>query len=369
MTTPTRQHHCFSPSKLAYLEQCPHYEGRNETSPAAELGTRQHRALELMVDDPTLGDEEAAAVARCAEVVGAIRAELGAGLELKEEYLSIDDADTTGGYADLILLSPDKTRAAVIDFKFGKHQVEDAERNLQGIAYSLGAFRRFPEIGYVEVTFLQPHIDYRTAHTWTRADVPALYARVCRVVGQATFARHDPSFSNAIPNFPSCLFCRHVAECPKLAEIAIKITHMFYPLSIPADLTPSKLHSDRDTQDGLRLATIVKTWAEAFRARVTDRVICGDAELPAGLVIETQSRRSLRDLKIFREIALRHMAPEAYDATLEPTLGAVEKVVSDAAPRGSKKVIVKAFQQELLDGGAVVQGDPYSFLKADTKLE
>lgn len=364
-----RKHHEFSPSKLAYLEQCSHYASRDESSPAAELGTRQHRALELMVDDPTLGDEEAAAVARCAEAVDKLRAELGRGLELKEEYLSIDDADTTGGYADLILISPELSLAVVIDYKFGKHQVEDAETNLQGAGYCLGIFHRFPGVERVRVVFLQPHIEYRTEHTFCRTDVPALYSRVCAVVERAKAARLDPTFAEASPTFPVCMFCKNLSDCPKIAEIAITVANMFHKISIPPDLTPSKLLNARDTQDGLRLVSVVKVWADAFRARVTDRVIRGDAELPAGFVIATSSRRSMKSLRLFREIALRHIAAEAYDATLEPTFGAVEKVVAAAAPRGSKVAAVEAFQQELLDGGAVTQGAPFSFLKPDTKAE
>lgn len=361
-----RPHHPFGPSRLAYLEQCAHYEGHDVSNPAAELGTRQHRALETMLDDNTLGDEEATAVARCAEAVDKLRAELGGGSELREVYLSIDDADTTGGYADLILLSPDKTQAVVIDYKFGKHPVEDAETNAQGVAYSLGVFHRFPTVERVRVVFLQPHIEYRTEHTFCRADVASMLARVNWIVAEAKFARTDPTFANAKPNFPSCLFCRHNVECPKLTELAIKIAHMFYPLEIPADVTPSKLHSDRDTQAGLRLASVVKVWAEAFRARVTDRVIRGDANIPEGFTIATQSRRSLKDPKLFRELALKYITPEVYDATLEPTLGAVETAIEDATPRGSKTATVKAFQDELLHGGAVSQGQPYSFLKPDT---
>lgn len=361
-----RKHHEFSPSKLAYLEQCAHYEGHDVSNPAAELGTRQHRALETMLDDPTLGDEEATAVMRCAEAVEQLRAELGGGSELKEVYLSIDDADTTGGYADLILTAPGKSHAVVIDYKFGKHQVEDAETNLQGVAYALGVFHRFPAAERVLVVFLQPHIDYRTEHTFCRADVPALYSRVCTVVERAKAARLDPTFSKASPTFPPCLFCKSLANCPKIAEIAIRISHMFYPLNLPSDLTPSKLHSDSDTLIGLRLASVVKVWADAFKSRVTDRVIRGDAKVPEGFEIATQSRRTLKDHKLFRETALRFMTPEAYAETLEPTLGAVEKKIADAAPRGNKTAVVDAFKGELVESGAVTQGEPFSFLKAAT---
>ena len=48
----SRGHAEFSPSSLKYVAACAGYEGRDGTSPAAEMGTRIHEALEIF--DPSV---------------------------------------------------------------------------------------------------------------------------------------------------------------------------------------------------------------------------------------------------------------------------------------------------------------------------
>jgi len=49
------------------------------------------------------------------------------------------------------------------------------------------------------------------------------------------------------------------------------------------------------------------------------------------------------------------------------TFGGLEDLISEKAPRGSKKAALVEFKKALEDSGATEKGQPYTFLKAVSK--
>jgi hypothetical protein len=116
---------------------------------------------------------------------------------------------------------------------------------------------------------------------------------------------------------------------------------------------------------GMRLTGLVKTWAEAYRRQVTNRVLEGQADMPEGYRAQQGcSSREIIDLATFKKIVLRYLTQEEFDSTVSVTLGAVEKLIMDKTPRGSKETTVKIFGGELLEQKAVKSGNSFTFLKA-----
>jgi hypothetical protein len=401
-----RSHHRYSPSTLQNREACPCYTGRDGTHVRAIAGTLAHGVVETGKDDNKLGDEDALAAAECLDFVESRRVLLEEAREaaikqwvktaihptssgnlfppvqeLKEIELAVDDCkfadgstSTTSGYVDRCLIDHTETYAELFDWKFGAWAVEPAETNLQGIAYVLGLFRHFPKLKKIRFFFRQPLIDYNSDATFTRDQVPALYLRVQTVVARARAAKEamdkNPlDFSTANPCVPACNFCGNIGRCPKVTAFACQVGAKFHPIEIPAEISPNAVLTDRDTKFALRLAQVVKVWAESFRAQVTDRVIRGDADLPDDQMIQTQSRRELINKAAFKTTALRYLTEEEYQNTLEVAFGEVEGAISDKAQRGVKKATVEQFQAELIAAGATRKGDPFSFLRAKTKTK
>lgn len=408
----TRVHHPLSPSQLQSLEVCPCYQNRNTESLAALKGTLQHGVTESRQDDNRLSDEEMVAAAECIDFIehhkrlmeeertrdyNAMAHDAGVPvdefplripgvLEITEEYLPIDDErfenvpqfdpktgnttvigfdHTTAGFIDKGLLSWDRKRALLFDWKFGQWAVEDAKNNLQGIAYTLGLFRKYPSLEAVTFFFKQPAINALSSATWGRERVNELYLRVRTVVERAIAARRKGDFTAARPTTPGCLFCAHVGRCPAVAALACKVGAKFYPLEIPANITPTLVQDHANTVLGLRLASVVGVWADAFKRQVSDRVIRRDAPIPPGYSIESRADREIVDTKIFRQVALRHVPEAAYtEMCPPPTFGDLEGKVNEMAPRGSKKASIQLLRDELETAGAVKKGLPYSFLKA-----
>ena len=397
-TTEQRKHHPYSPSTLQSTEACPSYEGQQSETPHERTvaGTIAHGVVESGVDDNRLSDEDAAYAAECLDFVEKRRElleearrkerwrlavefadgdipdayltqaedEVGKVQEIKEAYWPVDEQHTTAGYADHVLISWDGKYAEIIDYKFGRWYVESAHNNLQGIAYALGVFHRFSSVQRIKVLFKQPLLEHVSEAEFTRDAIPALYQRVVMIVERAKRARASGDFANANPGVPICTFCKNIGRCPAVAKLMINVGQKFYPAAVPEDITPSVLLNSRDTLTGLQLAQIAGTWAKAYRTQATDRIIRGDADLPPGHRLEQKSNREIVNMALFKQIAKEYLTPEQLDAISEVGFGKIETIIKDAAPRNHKKEAVEAFGQKLLDSGAVVRGQPFTYLKS-----
>jgi hypothetical protein len=411
VTDAERPHHPFSPSSLQSREACACYRNRNSTHVAAIRGTLQHKVVETGEDDASLGDDEALAAADCLDYYerqkqlleeartraerALIAATQAAGaktyipplpvLDLKEEYLPVDDCDfediintvkvitksTTAGYVDRALIAHDRKYAILLDWKFGMWVVEEADNNLQGISYALGLFKKYPTLEEIKFVFKQPHLDLLTEHTFKRADIPKLYLRVQTVVARAREAYYrveKDDYSMATPMVPACNFCALIGKCPKVANFACNVGAKFHPLEIPSDISPTGIKSGADTVLGLRLAQVMAVWAGAYKTQVTDRVIRqagADGELiaPPGYVVQSRADREIADASKFKEVTLRFLKQEELDPLATYTFGRIEEKIKDNAPRGSKTSTVEQYQTELTNSGAVKKGESYSFLR------
>lgn len=398
--TATRIHHPFSPSTLQNLEACPCYASRADETPHVRTvaGTKAHAVAETGEDDETLSDEDASAAAECLDFVEQRRRvfqaeadlarrseETAASIrvcpdffkvtELKETYLAIDDIEfsdcegTTAGYVDHVLISHDRRYAEMFDWKFGMWPVTEAGDNLQGIAYSLGLFKRYPDLQQVRFFFKQPHLGLVSEAVFDRAKIPALYLRVQTVVARAREARAKGDFSYSRPAVPVCNFCSNLGRCPAVAAFACHVGHKFHPLAIPADITPTMLQDASQTSLGLNLCSVLKVWCGAFRRQITDRVLRREAPLPPGQRIVQMTKREIIDMTKYKEVALQYLTADEFETTLETSLGAVETLVQDKAPRGSKSALVSEFKDKLKSAGAVRDREPFSFLRPCAEKE
>jgi hypothetical protein len=380
-----RPHHPYSPSWLQSGEACPCYRSRESKHERTIAGTIAHKASEKQEDDDRLSDDDALAVAECLDFYESRLSELqgvAAGfanakvIKGAETYLPIDDLvfpdceATTAGYADKWLYVPALRYAEIIDWKFGMWPVEEASNNLQGMAYAMGIFRKFPDVESVRVFFKQPLINYLTDHTFTRADLAVIYLRIQTIVATARIARaksETGDWSDAKPSYPLCNFCANLGKCPKVLEFACKVGHKFHPLGIPADVTPSLVQDPQNTKLAMELASTLKVWCDAFKRQVNDRVMRGDAVIPDGYGMQTMQKREMVDLSKYKEAARMYLSKREWEDCLDTTFSDVEKKIALKAPRGSKEVTVREFQAHAAEMGATKLGEPFSFLKVKSE--
>jgi hypothetical protein len=381
-TETTRLHHPFSPSTLQYREVSPYWTPDNKGETDASLaGTAQHDATEdsIDIDNPKLADHEADAVKMCKEYRDALIASRPGCHVLKEVYLPIDNAKvtddkghefvgTTGGYADLAIVSADKKSADVVDWKFGLWSVEPTENNLQGMAYLLGLVHLYPSLEEVTVHFCSPHRNEIDTHTFKREEFPALLLRVKTVVARAiTATRADRDTSKCPPSVNTCLWCGNKGTCQALAGFAIKLGKKYSPLSIPDEVTPSLINNAQQATHTMELAQLMETWGKAVRAQITARVIEdeNDVWMPAGYKLVEKSDRDIVDAKKVEEIARKEfgLSDAAIDAAKSIKLTPLNKAIADANKRGEKKEAQARFRDMLLSVGATKENPSIYFLE------
>lgn len=404
-----RVHHPFSPSSLQSREACPKFQNRNSTNEAAVFGSIQHDAVERGQDDSRLSDDRASAVANCMIFCEERAFSYPGGKILKEVYLPIDEEvvvitvtsierfdiftedgqvcpgfrqgkvehrvfeGTTAGYLDFAVISADETEADIVDYKFGRNAVTSAEDNLQGIAYMLGLKKMFPKLLKCRVSFIQPHIDEMSEHTFDLSDTSELYLRIRVVVGRSIAAAANPlDFSSARPNVGTCLFCALVGKCPAVAALALKTSAKYKPLAIPENVNPTTLNNPSDVDMGLRLADVMKVWAEAFRRQATEKTIENMDFVPEGYTLVTMQKRKILNSRNFAKIAKDFLPVtvwEEVDNLFDIPITPVEELISASAPRGSKEATVEAFGAKLIEAGVVELGNPFAFLRQSKKSD
>jgi hypothetical protein len=266
-----RKHHRFGPSKLPYTEACPGFTSTDGTSEAAEQGTRLHeiadeivkhwkatktplfQLLDTYCKTNPVDDDERGLLAFCFKELNKwidrtniVENEI----EIKVIDYSVPETDEsrtlTAGFLDLLLIFG--TTALLIDWKFGWIPVAPAPSNLQGRAYALGAFLKYPRLDKIGVMFVQPKLGGLSETLYTRSDVPQMYKTIRDTINSALIVRRDPvNTTHLLKTGDYCTYCAKAKDgtCPakmrQLALVASQRAEMPLPnFNVEALDTPEK---------------------------------------------------------------------------------------------------------------------------------
>ena len=366
-------HHRFSPSTLNDRAVCPGWdkdEGGDTTR--ADEGTRLHAVCQTR-DFTGLDDEQKQAVGLCLRYIDALLPR--ASVKMEERNLQIL-AGRTSGTADLIVVVGDTVH--VIDYKFGKNEVKDADINLQGWAYLSGAWDLFPTAKFGMVHFLMPRVAHGSElgvvfkHKFDRKkDEPRMKLAIATVLDRAEkfFATKDPSMLN--PTAEGCLYCGRKAECPALWAYALPVAKKYSPLEIV-----DEVHSSQIT-DPVKMVALIE--AAKILGKLADSVteharafalqhggINGADGQPAYVLGQRSGTRKLRPEKVADAVdALLEKGFTDRDllACSELSITKVLELAGERAPRGKKTAVRAAIETKLEEIGAVTTGEPTMFLK------
>lgn len=337
---PSRSHAKHSPSALAYKEVCPGFESRGEDTVYSQEGTLLHRAVEK--GDLTGLNEEQVQVARlCLDYIEG----LGAGGEtLREHKLSIGGGLTFG---TVDYLRQEGDRADLVDFKFGRNPVPDAEENAQVQAYALGVFELWPDVQSVRVHILQPRRDEVSTASYTRGDVPRLQLRVSTII--ACCEAEAP----ALRPTENCLWCSRQGVCPALHKHALTIAKGYGDeLQIPDQFHPSQITSPVVMGHALAVARVMEKWCESVRHHALQMRL-GGQEIPGHELRTASGKRRIKD-PIAAWAAVKHQVPpEAFIACCDVSLPKLENAFAEAAPRGVKAKAKQELSEALADLGII----------------
>ena len=90
------------------------------------------------------------------------------------------------GTVDLLALFKERYHIVMVDYKFGRGDVDDADVNIQGQAYATAAMQKYPWAQTLEVHFILPRRNETTTHTYTRAEIEGfVVSRLRYIVARA----------------------------------------------------------------------------------------------------------------------------------------------------------------------------------------
>ena len=278
--------------------------------------------------------------------------------DYREVRVQIDlgQGRSTFGTCDRFVVYSDNT-ADAIDYKTGYGKIDDAEINIQGQAYVLGLFQKFPQVTEITMWFLVPARDEASMHTFTRDDIPAIRLRISTIIERAECGGHY----NPQPGV--CDYCGNQGRCPALASKVLTIAQKYQEdgLPIPESVHGSEQDDPVKVAALMTLVPIVESWANGVRKRATEMAVDQGMTLPGFKVIEMSKPRSITSaLGAFEavqdEVELRDFMT-CVDKVSYPKL---EELFASKAKKGTKAKTRQILEGKLRDLG-VLQDEGVSY--------
>lgn len=193
------------------------------------------------------------------------------GEQMYEERVDFSEWVPEGfGTSDAIVLN--ESKMSVIDLKFGKGHRVDAQSNMQGVLYALGAYAGYGylyDIKTVEIIIVQPRLDHIS--TW---EIPLEEAlKLGEWISQRAGMTQDPK-AERVPGEAQCQWCKAKATCGALQKFTHDVIATDFDnlekLSNPDTLTDEELRAALDAKK------LVVSWLDAVETVVTQRLAVGE---------------------------------------------------------------------------------------------
>ncbi len=343
-------HAKYSPSGFAYREICAGFINRDESGPAAEEGTLLHKAVETG-NLEGLTDEQRQCVEMCRAYVEDLEDEVyGEGeptLEiLREHRVAICDG-ATFGTLDYALFNSRLSRADLVDFKFGRLSVPDAEVNPQIQAYVLGLLEENPGIETLTAHILLPRRDEVSRATYSREDIPQIRLRISTIIARCEAP--DPELRPT----ENCLWCARQATCAALHRHALTIAAGYEDeLKLPEEFHPGHITDPSMMSRALVVAKVMEKWCDSVKHHALKMRLEGQ-EIPGHELRSRAGTRKISDPLAAWAAVRDRISPDQFIGCTEVSLPKLESIFAEAAPRGAKAKAKQELCEALADLGIV----------------
>lgn len=350
-------HAKFSPSSLAYREICAGFTNREDSGPAAVEGTKIHKAVETGKLDG-LTDEQRQCAEMCLRFVADEEASFKPERVIKEHKISICDG-LTFGTADRIAISG--RRALLVDYKFGRNSVPDAEVNPQMQAYAVGIFEEFPVIDEVKVFILIPRRDEVSTTVYHRRDLDRLRLRVRTIIARCEVPEPE------LRPTDHCLYCSAQGTCPALHRHALTIAAGYEDeLKLPDEFHPSRITDPTTMSRALTVARVMEKWCESVKHHSLQMRL-GGQEIPGHELRSRAGSRKITDPLAAWLAVKGRMSPDQFIGCTDVSISKLETAFAETAPRGGKGKAKQELCEALADLGIVETGKETLYLAKTRK--
>jgi hypothetical protein len=389
--TATRGHHPDSPSSLQASEACPLFENEQRDSQASKDGVLQHKAAETR-DLTILEGNEAwvGAVSNVIEYEDAIiqwhRDNFGGEpTVIKEKYLAVGDdivrasdgtvfTGVTGGFPDVLVISPDESFVDVPDWKFGKIPVTPTKDNRQGHSYGLGAFYLVPKAQFVRVHFRAPHQCFseeehqaKFVHVFSRAEMPQLELEIRSIIARKHEARRaldeEGDWSAAEPRNDLCVWCNLKGRCAKNLALTLRASSKHEIATVPEVFSAIEISTPEHVAIAYKAVNHLEPILKAIKKRCVELALTQDM-IPENWKLVRRQDREITSLESLIEAAKRHgIKKKDLEALFTLPISKIEEAIKKKAEKGMGAAAVRGFAATLEELGAVKLGPAVHFLQ------
>jgi hypothetical protein len=253
------------------------------------------------------------------------------------------------------------THVDVVDFKFGRGEIDDAEINIQGQAYLLGVMDKFPELETATVHFIIPRRDEVFTADFTRADMEGIRLRIGLIVGKAML-----SDAERIPNTEGCKYCKHKLSCPALNDKMLPLAKKYaktvddFELNLWGSYSPAEIEDPEVLGKMLNVASVVDKWAEAAKKQATKLATDEGLEIPGYDLHFRTATAKIGDSQAAFDAVEHLLSAEEFMNACNVTPTALGKAYSEKLPRGEKKDARAKIDNALEDAGVILSEEERS---------
>lgn len=253
------------------------------------------------------------------------------------------------------------THVDVVDFKFGRGEIDDAEINIQGQAYLLGVMDKFPELETATVHFIIPRRDEVFTANFTRADMEGIRLRISLIVGKAMV-----SDAERIPNTEGCKYCKHKLSCPALNDKMLPLAKKYaktvedFSMNLWGNYSPAEIEDPEVLGKMLNVASVVDKWAEAAKKQATKLATDEGLEIPGYDLHFRTANAKIDDSQAAFDAVEHLLTAEEFMNACNVTPSALGKAYSEKLPRGEKKNARAKIDNALEDAGVILSEEERS---------
>lgn len=256
------------------------------------------------------------------------------------------------GTVDFVSIKDD--HADVVDFKFGRGEVDDSDINIQGQAYLLGVMDKFPLLQSATVHFILPRRDEILTHSYKREDMEDIRLRINLIIEKA-----QAENAEAIPNTEGCRYCKHKLSCSALSDKLLPLAKKYsdsvgdFEMSLWGNYSPAKVEDPAVLAKMLNVAQVVDKWQAAAKQQALKLAVEEGAEIPGYNLHYRNASMKIANGQDAYDAVSDLLTPEEFMDACNVSITKVAKAYATKLPTGEKKNARGAVETRLEDAGVL----------------
>jgi hypothetical protein len=256
------------------------------------------------------------------------------------------------GTVDVVIIKED--HVDIVDYKYGRGEVDDSDINIQGQAYLLGVMDKFPKLKTATVHFILPRRDEILTHNYKREDMEDIRLRINLIIEKA-----EAENAEAIPNSEGCRYCKHKLSCPALSDKLLPLAKKYsesvndFEMTLWGNYSPEKVEDPMVLSRMLNVAQVVDKWQSAAKKQALKLAVENGEEIPGYNLHYRNATAKIENGQEAYDSVSDLLTPDEFMDACNVSVSKLAKAYSDKLPRGEKKTARGAIETRLEESGVL----------------